>query len=209
MLVILTRTVIFFVALNTVMRFLGKRQMGEMQLSEFVTTIMLSELAVLPISDTSIPLSHGLAGLALLAALEFASSYLSRKSPYARRMLDGRPLVLLAKGKVIEKNLTRSRISTDELFAAIRNEGFQGIEEVGYVILEQTGALSVLPKTDSGISHAVIIDGVIQSRALAAAGKTERWLMATLSQSGLNPKELLYFTVNDVGDTAYERKSGN
>lgn len=207
--IMLTRTVIFFVALNVIMRFLGKRQMGEMQISEFITSIMISELAVLPITNPAVPISQGLAGLALLAVLEFISSYLSRKSPRARRVLDGRPLILIAKGKVIEKNLTRSRISTEELFAAIRTEGYRGIEEVEYVILEQTGALSVVPVGGGGVSHTVILDGTVQDRALAAAGKDIKWLYALLAKKKLTVKELLYLTVNDGGEIHFEKRSGN
>ncbi len=203
---ILTRSVIFFVALNVVMRFLGKRQMGEMELTDFVTTIMLSELAVFPVTNPQTPISHGLAGMALMAGLEFASSYISRKSTGARSFIDGKPLILLAKGRVIEKNLTRSRISTDELFAAMRKEGYRGVEDVEYIILEQTGAISVIPRGEEGVSHAVVVDGTVRKRALSAAGKDERWLAAQMKQKGLKPKELLYFTVNDKNETHYEKK---
>ncbi len=204
---ILTRTTIFFVALNIVMRILGKRQMGEMQPTEMVTTIMLSELAAAPVTNPAIPISHGLAGLALLSTLEFLSSYISRKSPKVRTVLDGRPLILLAKGRVIEKNLTRSRISTDELFAAIRSQGYRGIEEVEYAILEQTGAVSVIPKGAEGVSHAVIIDGTLRPKALEAAGKDMRWLTQTLKKHNLTVESLLYLTVSDQNKITYEKLS--
>ncbi len=206
---ILIRTVIFFAVLNTVMRLLGKRQMGEMQLTEFVTTVMLSELAVLPVTDPDIPVSHGLAGIFVLASLEIISSFISRKSPLARVFFDGKPLLLVAKGKVIEKNLTKSRINTDELFAAVRKEGYCGMDEVDYVILEQTGGLSVLPKQGDGMRHALIVDGTVRQKALKTSGRSEEWLYRELKRRGLRTRDLLYLTVDDSGRICFERKSGN
>jgi len=131
--------------------------------------------------------------------------------------------VLVSKGRVLEKNLTKARISTDELFAAIRGNGLRGMDEVSYVILEQTGALSVIPAahcapltpedmdmqpTDKGVSHTVIVDGKIQKRALSDSGRDEKWLTATLTKNRLDPKGLLYLCVDDSGTISYEEKSG-
>lgn len=209
MTVILIRTVVFFVILSTAMRLMGKRQIGEIQLTEFVSAVMLSELAVLPIADTDIPFVHGLFGVIALACLEVISSYLCRKSTAMRRVLDGQALILVAKGRVIEENLTKSRISTDELFAAIRSFGLCGMEEVGYVILEQTGALSVIPAEKGGVSHVVVVDGKLQKRALADSNKSEKWLNKQLAAHSLRMQELLYLTVDDEGKLHYEKRSGN
>lgn len=209
MTVLIVRTVVFFVILSTAMRLMGKRQIGEIQLTEFVSAVMLSELAVLPIADTDIPFVHGLFGVIALACLEVISSYLCRKSPAMRSILDGRALVLVSKGRVIEKNLTKSRISTDELFAAIRSFGLRGMEEVGYVILEQTGALSVIPSEKGGVSHVVIVDGKLQNRALNDSGKSHAWLDKQLAMHSLTVAELLYLTVDDGGKIHYEKRSGN
>ncbi len=206
---ILIRAVVFFAVLNAVMRLLGKRQMGEMQLTEFVTTVMLSELAVLPVTDPDIPISHGLAGILVLASLEIISSFLSRKSPLARVFFDGKPMLLVAKGNVIEKNLTKSRISTDELFAAIRKEGYCGVDEVDYVILEQTGGISVLAKQDDGMRHAVIVDGTLREVALKSCGRSHGWLESELKRRGLKIQDLLYLTVDDSGRVYFEKRSGN
>lgn len=224
MTVIFVRSVIFFIILSLSMRFMGKRQIGEIELTEFVTAVMLSELAALPVTDTDIPLTHGLVAVGVIASLEVITAYVCRKSPLIRGVLDGKPLVLVAKGRVLEQNLTKARISTDELFAAIRGSGLKGMEEVSYVILEQTGTLSVIPAahaapltpsdmdikvTDKGVSHAVIVDGRVQKRALAAAGRDEAWLKAELAKRRLYPKALLYFCVDDSGTVSYETKSGN
>ena len=209
MTVILIRTIVFFLVLSTSMRLMGKRQIGEIQLSEFVSAVMLSELAVLPIADADIPFVHGLVGVATLACLEVIEAFLCRKVPAFRRVVDGQSLILVSKGKVLEKNLTKARISTDELFAAIRSFGLCGMEEVGYVILEQTGALSVIPAEKGGVSHVVVVDGKLQKRALEDSGKSFQWLNGQLKKQKLNISELLYLTVDDSGNIKYEGKSGN
>ncbi|MBQ3082211.1 MAG: DUF421 domain-containing protein [Clostridia bacterium] len=223
MTVIFVRSIIFFVILTFSMRLMGKRQIGEIELTEFVTAVMLSELAALPVTDTDIPLTHGIAAVGVLVSLEIIVAFVCRKSPAVRGVLDGKPLVLVAKGRVLEKNLTAARISTDELFASIRGAGLIGIDEVGYVILEQTGALSVIPAARSapvtpsdmglkpdekGVSHGVIIDGRIQKRALHDSGKSEEWLKAELEKRRLGAAQLLYFCVDDSGNVSFEKKSG-
>ena len=223
MTVIFVRSIIFFVILSLGMRLMGKRQIGEIELTEFVTAVMLSELAALPVTDTDIPLTHGIAAVGVLVSLEIIIAFICRKSPAARRVLDGRPLVLVSRGRVLESNLTKARISTDELFASIRGAGLTGVEEVSYVILEQTGAISVIPAAhaapptaadlgkaveEKGVSHAVVVDGKLQKRALADSGRSEGWLLAELKKRRLGVKELLYFCVDDLGNISYEKKSG-
>ncbi len=209
MTVILVRTALFYIILSAGMRFMGKRQIGEIQIGEFVSAVMISELAVLPIADVDIPITHGILGVIVLACLEIISSFLCRKSTALRRVLDGQSLVLVSRGKVIEENLTKSRISTDELFAAIRTFGLSGMDEVSYVILEQTGGISVIPAEQGGIAHTLIIDGKVQKRALAESLKSEEWLKAELSKRRLAAESLLYLTIDDSGNIKYEKKSGN
>ena len=223
MTVIFVRSIIFFIILGLSMRLMGKRQIGEIELTEFVTAVMLSELAALPVTDTDIPLTHGIVAVGVIVSLEIIIAFICRKSPLIRGVLDGRPLILAAKGRVIEKNLTKARISTDELFASIRGAGLKGMEEVSYVILEQTGAVSVIPAAksapltpadmgknpeDKGVSHTVIVDGMVQKRALEDSGRSEEWLKAELEKRRLGVKELLYFCVDDAGNVSLEKKSG-
>ncbi len=221
MTVILLRTLIFFVLLNFGMRMMGKRQIGELHLTEFITAVMLSELAILPMTDADIPLLYGVFSVFTLCCLEVISSHLCRNIPALRRVMEGRPLVLVSRGHIIEENLAGSRISTDELFSAIRVAGFRGIDEVSYVILEQTGAISVLANANTeppaaedlklkvenkGISHPIIIDGCIQQRTLGQTGKDMAWLKKRLREEGLKEKELVYFCVDDCDNISYERK---
>ncbi|PKM61299.1 MAG: hypothetical protein CVU97_07275 [Firmicutes bacterium HGW-Firmicutes-21] len=150
MVVMLIRTFVFYIMLTVLMRLMGKRQIGEVQLSEFVAVILLSELAALPITDRDIPLSHGLVPLVVIASIEIIIAFTCRKSAFIRKIIDGKPVVLVKNGNVISKNLTKTRVTPDEIEAEIRINGYRQIKEIDTIILEQTGKMSVLPKKGSG-----------------------------------------------------------
>ncbi|HOJ47383.1 MAG TPA: DUF421 domain-containing protein [Bacillota bacterium] len=152
MVIIVVRTIIFYIVLAILMRLMGKRQIGEVSLTEFVAVVLLSELAALPITDRDIPLAHGLAPLIIISSIEIIIAYICRKSVKIRRFIDGKPIVLVQNGKIIEKNLTKTRVTPDEIESEIRVNGYRQIQEIDTVILEQTGKLSVLPKKKSGSS---------------------------------------------------------
>ena len=143
--IIVIRAFIFYVLLTLMMKLMGKRQIGEMELSELVTTVLLSELAVLPVTDTDIPLIHGVLPVMLISSLEVIVSFMSQRSKKFRELLNGNPIVLYEKGKFIDKNLIKTRISTEDVEAQVRINGFEGLEEVSHVMLERTGKMSILP----------------------------------------------------------------
>ncbi|MBR6593830.1 MAG: DUF421 domain-containing protein [Clostridia bacterium] len=223
MTVFLLRTLLFFAVLNVGMRLMGKRQIGEIQLSEFVSAVMLSELALMPITQPDTPLLYGLLGVALLCSLEVINAHLCRTSSAYRRAMEGQPLVLVCKGRIQTQSLDRARISTDELFAAIRIAGYRGPGEADYVILEQSGAISVLPRAaaatltpadlgvataERGIWHPVVLDGKVQARTLGSTGRDGRWLERVLKEEGLKMEELIYLCIDDTGTLSYEVKDG-
>lgn len=145
MTVIVIRAVIFYILLTFLMRLMGKRQIGEMQLSEFVTAVLLSELAVLPVTDSDIPLLHGVLPLLLISSFEVIVSFACQKSKKFRDMLNGDPVLLVKNGQYLYKNLEKARISADEIDTQIRINGYDDISEIKSVLLERTGKMSVLP----------------------------------------------------------------
>lgn len=149
MTVIALRALFFYIILMALMRFMGKRQIGEMQLTEFVTTILLSELAVYPVTDTKIPLLHGLMPLLLISGIEVIIAILCQKSKRFRVFLNGNPLTLYEKSAFVRKNLIKSRLTQEDVIAQVRINGFKDMNEVSLVILERTGKMSVLPKQES------------------------------------------------------------
>lgn len=203
------------------MRIMGKRQIGELQMPEFVTAVMLSEMASLPITDTSIPLAHGIVSVLTLSSLEIIISFAVKKFPTLRKAVDGSPLLLMSKGEFVEKNLDKARITLDEIFSELRTNGYRSPEEADYIILEQTGKISIIPKArfdalcpddiakavrENGIDHAVIIDGKPNKRGLEDSGKDPEWLKKELNRHGAKQEEILFMTVNDKSDIFIRKK---
>lgn len=198
------------------MRISGKRQVGELQLSEFVTAVMISELAVLPITSKDTPVLICYVPLITVVFIEVTISLICRKSVKIRRFFDGSPIVLVSKGKIIGNNLTKTRVSIDEIFTEIRLHGYKDISEIQYVLLEQNGKLSVIPKaqknyvtasdlnlktSNNEIGHCVIVEGFIDKNSLKALGKSEEWLKNRLRQKGItDTKNVLYFIIDDSGN---------
>lgn len=142
---IFIRTVFAYLALMLIVRLMGKRQIGELQMTEFISAILLSEIAALPITDRDIPLLYGLLPLCVIGSFEVILALLCRKFRPLRRLLEGRPIELVHNGHFLQRNLTRTRISQEEVEAQIRINGYRSIAEVDCVYLEQTGKMSVLP----------------------------------------------------------------
>lgn len=149
MAIIVTRAFIVYILLTLMMKLMGKRQIGEMQLSELITTILLSELAVLPVTDSDVPLLQGLIPLILISSVEVIIAFASRKSKRFLVFLNGNPIVLFEHGKFIAANLTKARVSSEEVEAQVRINGFESTKQVKKIILERTGKMSVLPKGGS------------------------------------------------------------
>lgn len=148
---IFIRTVLAYLALMLIVRLMGKRQIGELQMTEFISAILLSEIAALPITDRDIPLLYGILPLCIIGTFEVILALLCRKFRPLRRLLEGRPIELVHNGHFLQQNLTRTRISQEEVEAQIRINGYRSIAEVDCVYLEQTGKMSVLPaKSASG-----------------------------------------------------------
>lgn len=144
--IIIARAFIFYFILTLMMKLMGKRQLGEMELSELVTTFLLSELAVYPITDPDIPLIHGLLPVLLISSLEVIISFACQRNKKLLVFLNGNPIVLYENGGYIDNNLVKTRVSTEDVETQVRINGFKGLEEIDKVILERTGKMSILPK---------------------------------------------------------------
>ena len=142
--IILSRAFIFYILLTFMMKLMGKRQIGEMELSELVTTVLLSELAVFPVTDTDIPLIHGLLPVLLISSLEVIISFACQRSKKLMVLLNGNPILLYEKGNFVDKNLIKTRISAEDVETQVRTNGFKDLNQVDKVILERNGKMSVL-----------------------------------------------------------------
>ncbi len=207
------RTVIIYILFILCLRLVGKRQVGELQLSELVTTFMLSELAVNPIQDFSIPIAYAIIPLILLLVFEVIMSFLVTKSNLLKKAFFGDPSIIVKNGVVNQKELSRLRIGVSELLGELRLKGFSDVSEIDYAILEQNGKLSVFPKVENrpvsisdldikkkedGISHPLIVDGKINQSNLIYANKSEKWLNSYLARHSINIKDVFLLTCNDA-----------
>lgn len=196
------------------MRVMGKRQIGEMQVSELITTILLSELAAGPISDAETPLIFAIIPIGALISIEVIISFAVTKIPFLKPIFDGKPSILIAKGKLDTAEISRVRISLEELLSQLRIAGIADIADVDYAILEQNGQLSVIEKRskqaatnedlgmtprETGIAHAVVVDSEISDFDLKLIGKTREWLFGRLKKKSVKLENVVLFTVDDSG----------
>ncbi len=219
---ILLRTCIIYLFLITIMRLMGKRQLGELEVSELVSTLLLSDVAALPITDSDIPLIYAIIPITVVTAFEITLSVLLTRFPSLKNILSARPSALIRKGKIDEKEMIKNRISIDELFSELRQKDVCDISEVDYAILEQNGKITVVKKkenseptlkdlgirpTESGIPHIIIADGRIDKHGLIQARKSRKWLDAQLAAKKLSPSDIYIMTLDDGGKAKIIKRS--
>lgn len=222
MLVPFARTLILYVTVILAIRFMGKRQVGEMQPNELVITILISAVASVPMQDIDIPLIHGLAPILTLIAAEVAVSTLSVHWPKLRRALSGKPVPVVRQGKVDQAALRELRLSLDDLFEDLRLSGVFDLRRVELAQVETNGKLSLLLSPDDDpvtpkqlglrVSPAeqfvvVISDGELRREGLRRLGLDEKWLDKTLSAHGAARAEKVFLlSASPSGEVIFQRK---
>ena len=214
------RTLILYFLIMVGLRLMGKRQIGELEPSELVMTMMISDLATVPMQDFGIPLLAGVLPILTLLALSLLLSQLSLISLRFRALTCGTPTVLIRNGTLQQDAMRKNRYTLDELLEELRGQGYATISDVKYAILENSGQLSVLPwqqpptAEDLGIKPeevtlpvVVINDGRVLDRNLKACGRDRKWLQKTLKQQRLStPKDVFLLTVDEQGQTVCIKK---
>ncbi|MCI9165084.1 MAG: DUF421 domain-containing protein [Oscillospiraceae bacterium] len=210
------RTVILYFILMIGLRLMGKRQIGELEPSELVLTLIISDLAAVPMQDFGIPLVNGLFPIATLLCLSMLLSFFSLKSVRFRALVCGRPTVIIREGKVLQQNMARNRFTVDELLEQLRSQGYSDLSAVKYAILETSGQVSVLPYTkaspitpqvvqmevqdDVTLPVLLINDGHVMSANLSASGYDRTWLNRQLKDRRLtSPRQVFFMTVDEAG----------
>lgn len=210
------RSIILYIVVVIVMRLMGKRQLGELEPSEFAVTVMISELATIPMQDSDIPLLHGIIPILAIISLEFIMTFLSLKSIRFRTFSCGKPSILIREGTIDQKELKRVRISIDELMSALRNKNATDISKIRYAILEPGGQLSVINYEDSspvtpkmldlypneaGIPFTLISDGNFIESNLERRGVDRDWVEHWLRRHGKpEPGKIFLLTLDDAGN---------
>ena len=215
------RTVILYLILIAVIRMMGKRQIGQMEPSEFVVTMLVANLASIPMQDGGIPLYSGLVPILTVLGLELVLSALSMHSIRFRRLLCGKPVILIENGRILQDNLRSTRITLDELTGHLREKDVLDVTTVQYAILETDGNLSVFPYPEhlpasakaAGIrlkkQHLPITlaaDGCLYKHNLSVAGKSQAWVEKLLREKNAELEDVLLLTVDESGKTVLLRK---
>ena len=219
------RTVILYFLIMTGLRLMGKRQIGELEPGELVLTMMISDLATVPMQDFGIPLLAGVIPILTLLALSMLLSQLSLTSLRFRRLACGTPSVLIREGVLQQEAMRKNRYTLDELLEELRGQGITGVEEVKYAVLENSGRLSVFPwarnqpptaeelgveaREDAALPVVLVNDGRLIRRNLEARGLDGAWLRDTLQKEGLpSYREAFLLTLDERGKVTCVKKEG-
>ena len=211
------RTIVLYLVLIAIIRLMGKRQIGQMEASEFVVTMLVANLASIPMQDEGVPLHTGLVPMVTILGVEFILTALSLASIRFRRLLCGKPVILIENGHILQENLRRTRVTLDELTGHLREKDILDLNTVQFAILETDGNLSVFPYPQHRPATAkemaiptekqylpitIIGDGQVYPNNLAVAGKDQVWLDKVLQQRDASISETWLLTV-DKSDRIY------
>ena len=196
---IVIRTVLIYCLLSFSLRVMGKRQIGELDVGELVSTLLISELAAIPIDDPDIPLLNAIIPMLFILSTEIILSTLKNKSEKMKRVIDGEPTYLIYKGRLLQKELIENRISLNELLSEMRSQGIADIKDIYYGILEHNGTLSLLKRSDEPLAHAIIVDGRTLNKKLTILGFNDKWLDKKLKENNVAVSDIFLMTVTDEG----------
>ena len=214
MLISFLRTLILYIVLVLTVRLMGKRQIGEMEPADFVVTMLIANLAAIPMQDSAIPLLSGLVPILVILGLELVLAVATMRSIRIRNIFCGKPVVLMENGRIIEKNLKKTRVNLDELTMHLREKDIFDLTTVKYAILETNGQVSALlyakaapaAAKDAGIRVkdtelpiTLISGGRLLEKNLALSGKSRAWLDETLHRHGCTVRAVLLLTVDKGG----------
>ena len=193
------RTLFLYLVLILSIRLMGKRQIGQMEASEFVVTMLVANLAAIPMQDPGIPLYSGLVPILTILGAELARSGLIMHSVMLRRFFCGKPVILIDNGKILQDNLRRTRVTLDELTGHLREKDVLDLMNVQYAILETDGNLSVFPFPEKGSQYlpvTIIEDGFFSMENMKKAGKDQLWLAQVLKEHDSTIAGTLLLTVD-------------
>lgn len=223
MIIILIRTIVLYVLVLLVMRGMGKREIGQLQPFELVISIMIADLASIPMSDVGVPISNGIIPILSLLIMHLVISFGNLKSIRFREVICGKPSILIYRGKIDEQKLKKERYTINELQERLRGKDVFNIGDVEYAILETSGEINVILKPEKrnptlddlevqakyeGIAYDLVIDGVIQYDNLKKLNKDYKWLKNQVSKFGFRPEDALVVTIDGGGQIFCQEKSG-
>lgn len=230
MLTLIIRAIIIYLIVITVFRLMGKRQIGQMQPFELVLTLIVADLATLPMGETTIPLLHGVVALLTLVALHYFLTIITRKSEFFSKVVSGKPVIVINPNGIDYACLKKLNISIDDLFESIRGCGYFSLDEVQYAIVETNGIVNVLTKKETSpltlgdasdlknikldeienktIPMTIISEGSLNKENLKIANIDESKINEILKNLGTKLKDVLVLTLDGNGKVYFQTKRG-
>ena len=211
MLLTFVRTIILYILVLVVMRFMGKREIGQLQPFELAISIMIADLATLPMAEPGIPITNGIIPILGLLVMHLIISIINIKSLRVREIICGKPSILIYRGKIQEENMRKERFTINELEERLRDNNIFNIGDVEYAILETSGQVTVIPKPNKrpatpedfniepkyeGIPYDLVVDGKVEYENLSKIGKNYKWLQKQTEKFGIQPEEALIVTID-------------
>lgn len=216
MLITFFRAIVLYIIVLIVMRLMGKREIGQLQPFELAISIMIADLASLPMTETGVPISNGIIPILGLLVMHLVISMLNMKSTKIREIICGKPSILIFRGKIDEEVLKRERFTINELEERLRDNNIFNIGDVEYAVLETSGQVTVIPKPNKrpttpedfniepkyeGIPYDLVVDGKVMYKNLEKIGKNYVWLQKQTEKFGIRPEEALIVTID--GDNQF------
>ena len=214
----LVRTIILYILITVGVRLMGKRQVGELEPSELVLSLIIADLASVPMQDYGIPLLTGVIPIVALLSLTMILSVLTMKSVRFRALMCGRPSIVIQNGTIAQKEMAKNRLTVDELLEELRGKGYTDLSQIKYAILETNGQLSVLPSAnqkpptardlkvrveEGGLPRVVVSDGHLLEQNLKALGHDRPWLERQLARRGCKDLSKVFLLLVDEADAVY------
>lgn len=221
MLATFIRSIIIYIIVLIVMRLMGKREIGQMQPFELAISIMIADLASIPMTDIGIPISNGIIPILGLLVMHLVISVLNIKSSKIRKFICGKPTVLINKGRIDENQMRKERFTLNELEEKLRSNNVMNIGDVEFAILETSGDISVIQKPNKrtttpedfnimpdyeGMTYNLVIDGKILNENLKLIDKNYDWLKKQTQKFQMIPEEALIVTINEKGNIYCQKK---
>ena len=221
MLITFFRAIILYLIVLIVMRLMGKREIGQLQPFELAISIMIADLASIPMTEIGIPIFNGIIPILGLLVMHLIISVVNLKSLRAREIICGKPNILIYRGKINEKALKKERFTINELQERLRGNNVVNLGDVEYAILETSGEVTVIQKPEKrntipedfnitpdyeGIPYDLVIDGKIMTKNLKIIGKNYEWLKKEVKKFSINPEEALVVTIDGKGRIFCQKK---
>ena len=221
MLVTFFRAILLYTIVLIVMRLMGKREIGQLQPFELAISIMIADLASIPMTDTGVPISNGIIPILGLLVMHLLISIINLKSIKAREIICGKPRILIYIGRIDEKALKKERFTINELEERLRGNNVVNLGDVEYAILETSGNITVIQKPEKrntipedfnivpdyeGISYDLVVDGKIMDKNLKKLGKNYQWLKNQVAKFNIRPEEALVVTIDGKGQIFCQEK---